>query len=777
MANAPAGKGQGSWHTPLRLQTSPALQEDIPTATQEKMPVYLSGNELSGAQDTHAVLQGNAQLRRGPMSIRADRMEYTPATSTARAQGHVQINQAGDIYQGRELEVNINTYEGYFDDVQYRLLQNGAHGQAKRVDFRSKDVFDVEEGNYTTCERAEHDPDWTPAWRIRARTLHLDRQEDVGIARNATLEFMGVPVLPVPYLSFPLSDKRKTGLLTPTLGVDSVSGLQYEQPFYWNIAPNRDATLYTTLLARRGVNVGGEFRYLERTFSGEIGGRYMPNDSLRDRDRWSYTYKHNHRLPAPVGAASFNLNLNRVSDDDYWRDFTRGYYRLTGRLLNSQANLNWRHQDVSLRMRAQKWQTLQDVDSVIIPPYDMLPQIKLSYTPRQVPGGFDVSAELDATRFSADEHTFTRLRDGDRFYGQLRVQRPFLASYGFITPSFQLHSSHYRLDANLQNASSSHSFTIPTISLDSGLFFERDTNFWGRNVIQTLEPRAFYTYTPFRDQSMLPMYDSAELDFTFASIYSPNSFVGNDRFADNHLLTLGLTSKLIDPATGGELIRAGIAQRLRFKDQNVTAPGRAAVTDRWSDILVGGVINWTPRWTTNGVLQYNYKDRRSVRYTLSGQYRPGPYRVLSAGYRMKRDTSKHVDVSWQWPLAGLWGQSAAAAKTPGSGGRWYTVGRLNYSLDDKRLVDSLIGFEYDGCCWVGRVVVQRLQNSFDTANTRLLLQIELGGLSRINVGSDPLSSLRNNISGYQSVRDFSNAPSSRFDNYDQEPVHNPFSAP
>ena len=292
--------------------------------------------------------------------------------------------------------------------------------------------------------------------------------------------------------------------------------------------------------------------------------------------------------------------------------------------------------------------------------------------------------------------------------------------------------------------------------------FERDTQYFGRAFLQTLEPRAFYTYTPYRDQSMLPLYDTAANDFNFATIYTENAYGGQDRLADNNLLTLGVTTRLLDPSTGAEAARFGVAQRLRFSDQNVTLPGTDPVSERLSDVMLGAAVNWTPQWGMDSTVQFNPKTRRSIRSTIGARYQPGDYRVVSAAYRLQRGTSEQMDVGWQWPLDSFWGNPGKRVQGEG---RWYSVGRLNYSLRDRKLVDTVIGFEYDSCCWIGRVVLERLQNSLTTANTRLLFQIEFVGFSRLSLGSNPLSSLKQNIPGYRYLRDQVSTPS-RFSNYD-----------
>jgi LPS-assembly protein len=348
-----------------------------------------------------------------------------------------------------------------------------------------------------------------------------------------------------------------------------------------------------------------------------------------------------------------------------------------------------------------------------------------------------------------------------------QISRPFLAPGGFITPRMQLHATHYDFDSMLANGTRSANRALPTFSLDSGLVFEREAQYLGRSFVQTLEPRAFYTYTPFRDQSLLPMYDTAVNDFNFATVFTENSFTGNDRIADNNVLTLGVTSRLLNPTTGAEVVRMGVAQRLRFTDQQVTAPGVAPLGKGLSDILLGGAVNWTPQWGFDSSVQYSQTAGRTIRSTIGARYSPGAYRTVSAAYRFQKDTSEQIDIGWQWPINDLWGDKGKDLG-PGrgqGGGRWYSVGRLNYSMMDRRLVDTVVGVEYDSCCWIGRVVLERLQSGLATATTRLLFQIEFVGFSRLSLGSNPLTSLKQNVPRYQYLRE-QVAPPSRFTNYD-----------
>ncbi len=750
---------------PLQLKSSRLLRDAIPPEDRDSQPTYVSGDRMSSRTDLETVVEGQAELRRGDLVIRADRLEYYQPDDLATARGNVRINRAGDVYEGPELQLKVESFEGFFRNPRYQLLKNQGHGEAERVDFIDEKRAVVRNATYTTCRR-EPGPSWLPDWIIRAASISIDNEEDVGEAESAVLSFKGVPLLPVPAFTFPLSNRRKSGVLPPTFGIDSVNGVEVTVPYYWNIAPNRDATLTPSVMSRRGVDLGAEFRYLEKDYLGEAKLNYMPGDALRDMSRWGYSLTHSGVVDTglrAVGSINASLSMNRVSDDNYWRDFTRVSPGLTQRLLQNDLNLSWSRGNFSTSLRVLKWQTLQDVDSPITPPYDRLPQLAMRYA-RLNFNGFDFSVDADMTQFRSDE-TLTLQPNGRRAFSQVELSRPWVSPYGYITPKLRLHATSYQFDSALTNGATSATRTLPTFSLDSGLVFERDTTLFGRAFRQTLEPRAFYVYTPYRDQSALPNYDSGANDFNFATIYTENAFAGNDRISDSNLLTLGVSTRLIDPDSGAEAARFGIAQRLRFSDQRVTLPGGTTVDKGFSDVLVGATLNLDPRWTFDSTVQFDMDTRRSVRSTIGGRYSPGNYRVVSAAYRLQRGTSEQIDVAWQWPLNDLWGDRGQDLG-PGQGqgaGRWYSVGRMNFSLRDGKLVDTVLGFEYDGGCWLGRVVLDRLQTGTSTANNRILFQLEFVGFSRL--GSNPLETLTQNIPRYHYLRETSTS-AGRFSNYD-----------
>jgi LPS-assembly protein len=563
-----------------------------------------------------------------------------------------------------------------------------------------------------------------------------------------------------------LSEKRKSGFMPPTFVPDNINGLEFTLPYYWNIAPNRDATLTPSVMSKRGIDLGGEFRYLESDVKGQVQANFMPTDTLRNRDRWSLATTHSGAMDTGDDSASglgFKLNLNRVSDDNYWLDFPRSTNSLTPRLLPNDVTVSWQRDNFSATLRTLTWQTLQNVTVPITPPYDRMPELSARYARTQV-AGFDYSLDLDVTKFQGDR-ALTSQPNALRGVAVAQLSHSWLAPGWFITPKLQWNATQYEFDAPLSNLATSAGRVLPTFSLDSGLVLERDASLFGRAFRQTLEPRAFYVYTPFRDQSALPVYDSAPYDFNFTSIYSENAFSGNDRIADSNLLTLGVTTRLLDPVTGAEDARFSVAQQQRFQQQSVTLPGGVPAINRASDLMLGTTINWNPRWSLDSTVQFNPSANSSERTTVSARYNPSNYRVLSATYSLQRGVSELVDLGWQWPINDLWGdkgQDLGAGLGQGSG-RWYSVGHLNYSLKDKQQIDSIFGFEYDAGCWLGRVVLERLQRVGAAANQHLMFQLEFVGFSRL--GSSPLQSLKDNIPRYQYLREQTTQPS-RFGRYD-----------
>ncbi len=767
---------QASKSAPLVLRASSLLQEKAASNATSLLPIYIQSDSLEGISAEQTNLDGNVTFRRGNTQVKADHIQYSSLSEKLQARGTVSLNRAGNLFRGSFLDIQIDSFEGYFIATDFSLVKNNAYGSAEKIDFLDDKRAIIQRATYTTC-RAQSAPGWAPAWILKADTLSLNTLTNEGSAKGATLVMKDFPNVPLPSLSFPLTNERKSGLLAPTIGVDNISGIQISQPYYWNIAPNRDATITPTYWSRRGTDIGTEFRYLEGEHAeerGQIYYDYMSKDPLRDRDRWGYSQQHAGSAnfdDKEIGKVNYYLNLNRVSDDLYWQDFPRAPGLLSQQLLPTDLSLSWTTQNVTTFVRSLKWQTLQDAGTRITPPYDRLPEVNSRFAAYDM-RGLNFSVEGDYTEFKSDR-TYSCLQatvdcqpNAQRIYGLSQLSYPVLNEYGYLTPKLMLHSRSYAFESPTTSGLLAANVTVPTFSLDGVLNFERSTDLFNHAWTQTLEPRVFFVYTPFRSQNDLPVYDSSTYDFSFASIFNENAFSGNDRISDSKMVTLGGNSRLIDSETGFEAARLGVAQRILLRNQDIYLPtDPKPITGRLSDFLVGGQVNLNERWKIDSTYEYNPQTEQSDLSAGNVRYNPTNYRLLTAGYRYDRRLGAYmIDTGWQWPINDLWGDKGRDSG-PGRGlgeNRWYAVGRINYNKDTGQIGDAVAGFEYDAGCWLGRVVLERIQINSTTTNQRIMFQVEFDGISR--VGSNPLSALKQNIPRYQNLRDpFSDA--SRYANY------------
>ena len=720
-------------------------------ADADDLPLVVESDEIRGRPDLETVAEGDAEFRRGGVVIRADRLSYEQAEDLARATGHVQISKDGNTYSGPELALHLQSFEGYFLEPVYFFSQVGAGGSARRIDFLDAQRARLTGATYSSCRP---DGGGTPAWVLATDRVKLDFDANEGVAEGAVLRFYDVPILAAPVLSFPLTDARKSGWLPPSINLDSRSGLEVQVPYYWNIAPQRDATFTPAVMTRRGIGLDTEFRYLEPEHSGSVDFNLLPDDRVAGRARHALDLQQ----AGSAGGLAYRTHVLRVSDDDYWKDFPRSLNNLTPRLLPTdvQASRDWTlaRGDWTAYARLQQWQVLQDPDPAarIDAPYERSPQLGVRYAATRA-GGFDWALESEYNRFTLPAGNLDPTRNtGSRLHAVGSLSRPFVTPGWSFTPRIAFNAADYTLDRPLADGRTNASRVIPTLSLDSAWVFERDARWFGHDVRQTLEPRLLYVNTPFRDQTNLPNFDAAGRDFNFESIYTDNAFSGVDRVSDSNQVTAGVTTRLLDPASGAELLRLGAVQRYLLREQRITPEG-PPLSKRFSDLLLLGSTRLVPAWTLDGSLQYSPDIDRTVRSILGARYSPGPFRTVAATYRYTRGASEQMEVGWQWPVYRQPVGRSQLAERGGSScaGTWYSVGRVNYSMRDTRITDSIVGLEYDAGCWIGRIVAERLSTGFSEATTRLLLQLELVGLSRL--GSNPLKVLKDNIPGYRLLRE------------------------
>jgi LPS-assembly protein len=696
--------------TGLKLKLQPAL---IPyeEGAGDLRPAFIDADRIQGHQDRELEAEGKVRLRRRGEAVFSDHLYYAFPEQQLTATGNIRLERQGDVITGEKLFYNLQDETGFVEAPEYSFQQYRARGTARRLNMESRDRVKVEKATYTNCDVGDDD------WYMKVDRLDLDRRRDVGVARDATVVFKGVPVLYSPYLDFSLSGSRKSGLLAPTLGSTGQSGFEYTQPFYWNIAPNRDATIAPRLMARRGLLLNTEARYLEPSLSGELHTEYLPDDRQTNETRYGYSWQHRQDLGYGFSGA---VDLQGVSDDTYFTDLSDKISATSQTNLPRQGHVFYDGDWWNASARVQKFQTLQDPLAPVVPPYARVPQLTLSAN-RQTDYIADAGMYGEYVDFDHPS-----LLNGQRQILYPSMSFPLQTSYFYVTPKLGYHVTHYTFeDSNRPDETRE----LPIYSLDSAVTFERQARFRGRDFIQTLEPRLYYVYIPFRPQDQLPNFDTALADFNLAQIFTENQFTGGDRINDANQLTAAVTSRFIDPADGDEQLRLTVGQRYYFKEQQVTLDDSRRSFDR-SDLLLAMTGRITSRWQADLGMQYSANVNRVERSNAALRYMPEYGKILNLGYRFTRETLEQVDISAQWPL----------------GGRWNGLARWNYTLQDNRLLEGLAGVEYNAGCWTARFVMHRFVSATQEYVNAMFLQLELNGVSRI--GSNPLEVLRQNISGY-----------------------------
>ncbi|MGP1678087.1 MAG: LPS-assembly protein LptD, partial [Burkholderiales bacterium] len=503
-------------------------------------PVTISADRIEGYANQETSAIGNAELRQGDVSVHAARLRYVYASDEVEASGGVRLSRDGDRLSGTGLRLRVRDNIGQIDHADYEFTRPGrggiapvsARGKADVIKLEGKDKYHMENATLTTCKPGNDE------WYIQVGELDLDMTRDLGVARKGKLVFKGVPIAYVPWVDFPLNDQRKTGFLPPTVGSSGKSGLEISTPFYINLAPNRDLTIAPRELSKRGLQLASEFRYLDRNYDGDARFEYLSNDRAANIDRYALTFQHRQKFSSKLAGY---LNINKVSDDNYFRDLSSRINITSQTTLPRDGMLTYDGGWWTASARAQSFQTLQDPAKPLIPPYDRLPQLTLNAT-RQYLGGADLGLASEFVKFDhPSEVTGSRLT----FYPS--VSLPLIRPGGYLTPKLGYRATGYSLQRTAAGAADTIRVALPIASLDSGLRFERDTAFNGHKFRQTLEPRVYYLYVPYRDQSKIPLFDTGLADFNYAQIFSENIFNGGDRIADANQLTVAATTRILSP--------------------------------------------------------------------------------------------------------------------------------------------------------------------------------------------------------------------------------------
>lgn len=734
---------EASADTPLQLKNAADLSPARPADKSAPSPTHVEADQISGHDQLELVADGKVVMRNSREQLEADQLRYDQTSDLAEARGNVVFTRGGDRLEGSALKLKLEARLGEMKDVHFQFVSEDGkrvRGAAETLTFAGPDVYRMDDASYTSCPPGNQD------WMLKMDDLRLDYITSLGSARHVRIEFMDVPFLYTPWMDFALDDKRKSGFLAPTYGASDARGLELLMPWYWNIAPNRDATITPRYMSRRGLQLGGDFRYLEPRYSGELRGEVLPGDQVTDSGRYRYLLRHRQQFDARW---SGGLEYEKVSDDRYFADLSNSVNQTSQVNLPRQANLSYNAGWWRAGGMVQSFQTLQDPAAPIVEPYHRLPQLTLTAArdglwgdPSAAGGGGVFGTRFD---FNGEvvyfDHPGSSRVQGARLHANPSLSFPINTPFSVVTPRLGWYLSHYALEETTRTLSDSMALpaagsfvnttrSLPMFSLDSSLFLERDWSFRGDNYTQTLEPRAYYVYIPYRDQTRIPVFDSSNRDLSLDQLFAENQYIGVDRINDANQLTLAVTSRFLESGSGVERLQVTLGQRYYFSDQQVTLPGQVARASKSTELLaqVSGQVNAKLR--LNAGVQYDTGAGNLSKANLGGAWRGGPGRLFNADYRYTQDSLEQLDLSFQWPLAP----------------KWYGLGRLSYSIKDVRVAEGLAGFEYNAGCWSLRGVIQQLATTEATATSAFFLQLELRGLTKL--GPNPLDVLKRSITGY-----------------------------
>ena len=725
--------------------------EDLATQKQSteisEGSIEIEGNSLETLLDRKMKAKGNAILKKGNKTIKAEVIEYDEVSEKIITTGNTNIDLGSMSLRGSNLSFKLSDETGQMDDASFNfknsdkqeksVIKKGVvvtkrsydfRGDAKAIFFEGENKKRFQSSRITTCEADSDD------WYLKSSNMEVNTKTDRANASNAILEFKGLPVLYTPYIDFSLNKNRKSGFLGSTFGTTSQSGFEFRVPYYFNISPNMDATLTARYLGKRGPLADGEFRYLTENYSGFNKLQYMNHDQSSGQDnRYYVKLDHQHKFN---NGWSASYNFQKVSDDTYFSDLATMIQVTSLVNLPQRANINYAGETWKFNALTEKYQTLTNASNS---PYQRLPQLNLSG--RKDFDSYILDFKSQWAYFDRDEKFTYGLNEkptGSRLSITPGISVPFTETYGYIKPKLSANVRSYNL--NNSNIGNKDIFT-PIVSVDSGMYFDRTVNLQNQNFTNTLEPRLFYVYIPYKDQSALPNFDTGLADLNMQTLFSENQYNGQDRINDANQLTASITSKFIDK-NGKERLSGILAQRYYFEDRKIFGTELNAKKAN-SDIFMGATVRLANSLNLDAMFQYDPDSSKLLRSTLSSRYNPEPGKILNLSYRMIENVSdsnqdlKVFNAAGQWPL----------------GNRFYSIARYNYDLKTSQTIEVLGGVEYDGGCWVARTVFDRISLPTNPEpNYTFFMQLELNGLGTIGSDARKLNNfLYRNVPGVRTV--------------------------
>lgn len=777
------------------------------TTPFSQAPIFASADRSSYNQPEQiTALHGDVILRQSHLQFESDNAELNQLTNLGQLDGNVHLRDRGMLITGDHAQIQLDSGEAQIDNAEYVMHEMQTRGQASYIKRLEEGIIRLKNGSYTSCAPDRND------WHLQSNNITLNPETGFGSATNVTLRVKNVPVFYTPYIYFPIDDRRQSGFLPPSVSYSNRKGVDLTTPYYINLAPHMDATLYPNYMSKRGLLTEGEFRYLTRKSEGQIGGAWLGSDQEKERkrqsgykqDRWMYTWQHQHGFNNRLLAS---VDYTDLSDPYYFQDLSSNIRDSSDTTVDQRASLRWRGDSYTAGLNLHAYER---ANVTKITPYNKLPQLTLD---GQVPGewgGLQMSYKTELVRFERslksgdfinrhgdserwrdDRLSGLNRAEGNRMHIEPQLSLPMNWSWGFLKPSVKYAYTRYDLEldrkgkTNLHNAGQrfdkSPNRSLPIYSVDSGLYFDRPTQMFGKSFLQTLEPRLFYLYVPFEDQRDIPLFDTSESSFTYSSLWRDNRFTGRDRIGDANQISLGLTWRWLED-TGFERQVLGLGQAYYLSDRKVmlssTDKREYKKSDRNTASRSPYALHYMLRFNRDWRLTADYAWDPQTHSTRTGSmmfnYQPEahPDRIFNLGYRYKNDgvffdedqgryvtgskdyynsatgktyknfyKTEQTDTSFVWPVFE----------------RWSAIGRWQFDYNRNRTLEAFGGFEYNNCCWKVRLIQrywvdydERTQSPEDNRrpDRGIFLQVILKGLGGVT-GNKVGTFLDEGIPGYQ----------------------------
>lgn len=698
------------------LRQIPPRDPGLPPIARDAVELEAGSIRMNLEESGDASMTGGVLVRSGERAVGADEALYQSASRLLRVSGNVRYEDLQTLIGSDAAEFDYNSGHVRFEGAEFAIPAGNSRGSADLLMVDELGVLRLDEVRYTTCQPGHDD------WMLRAGNIHLNTPEGYGEARNVGLRFKGVPILYLPYLSFPIGDTRKSGILTPGIGNTGRSGTEFNVPIYWNIAPNYDALFTPRVLTERGFQMNTRFRYLTPRNSGTARLEYLPNDNLLNEDRQLFSLRHRTLLD---NGWRILVSGRDASDSQYFEDLGGSLSSASTTHLDRSIRFDYLGDTWKMLARFQDYQTIDPTIPEEFQPYQRLPQlVAQGYWPDEWLG---INYRLDSELVYFEREVGVT---GWRFDAMPQAELPMGNAGWFVTPGAAIEHTRYGLSDDPSLVDDQPTRTLPIASLDAGIVLERSLSD-SRGWLHTIEPRMLYVHIPHREQSGLPVFDTITPDLNLIQLYRKNRFVGIDRIGDTDQLSIGLTSRVLESRSGKELISATIGQARYLSSRGVSLPGQQESLATSSDYIAEIGLHLYDKWNLSAGHQWSSGQSTTTQSQVRLQYRPERNKILNLEYRYRRGSLEQGDISWSWPLAE----------------RWNFVGRYNYSLRDDTRLEQFFGLEYESCCWGFRLVSRRHISARDgTADSAIAFQLVLKGMTSVGDPADKL--LERGILGY-----------------------------